>query len=154
MISPAAFRETIAYPDGRFYVFETPVRERSAAAPGLARRRSWWQAAGLDSSVDAYPGFYLAQFATYGRGAGIYARAHRAVFGHRPANLITGSDYQQALTSRVQAVERVYDVTRRGGLFPWVPLGIAFRPPDGIRVSWLQRLLRPIVAARSGARRP
>lgn len=151
VMSLASFRETVPYPDGRFYVFETPVGKRSAVARGLVRQRRW-QLPQIDSALHVYPGFYLAQFATYGRGTGAYGRAHRIVFEDRAADLIIDSNYRQVLTSRVRAVERVYAVTRRGGLLPWVPLGIAFRAPDSIRVSWIQRLLRPIMAARAAGR--
>jgi hypothetical protein len=150
MIRNSPVRECIPYPDGRFYIFQTPypmprmsIRDSTPTPNGL------WKRFGVDPSVETYPAFYLAQFASYGRGPGTYAAVHRAVFGRRAASLILNTRYHQLLAKRLQLVQRAYDLIRHGGLVPMVPLGIGFRAPDDVRLSRRRQLVRGIVAKRA-----
>jgi hypothetical protein len=148
LVRSAAMTQCIAYVDGRYYLFETPLQMNGdARSPGGLLRSRWWKALGVDASVERYPGCYLAQFATYGSGHGTYARVHRAVFGHRAGALLLDPGYREILLMRCRLVERVYGVVGRAGLIPMVPLGIGFRAPDRIRLSRKRRLLRPLVAS-------
>lgn len=143
-VSPAPVREVVPWADGRFYAFEFPLRSSDGAVGG----RAWWRRLGLDPRVEVYPSFYLGQFATYALGSGPFGRAHRALFGARWAALLTDPAYREVLLRRVEVVERIYEVVRRGGLLPMVPLGIGFRDPERIRPSRRRRLVRSLVARR------
>jgi hypothetical protein len=150
IVRAVSLREYVCYLDGRFYRFEAPfavrdVLESVPSAPG------WWKRLGVDPSVEAFPGFYLAQFAAYGTGTGLYASTHRAVFGRRAAELIVDPTYRSVLQVRLQIVQRVYDVVGPAGLIPMVPLGVGFRAPERIRLSRRRRLLRGAVARASAA---
>lgn len=140
--SPTPVREVVPWADGRFYAFEFPLR----SSDGVVGSGAWWRYLGLDPRVEVYPSFYLAQFATYALGSGPFGRAHRAFFGTRWAALLTDPAYREVLLRRLEIVERIYAVVRRGGLVPMVPLGIGFRDPARIRPSRRRRLLRGLLA--------
>ncbi len=155
MIRRSPVRECIPYPDGRFYVFQTPYPTSGMSIrDGTPTPNGFWKRFGVDPSVETYPAFYLAQFASYGRGRGTYAAVHRAVFGRRAASLILNTRYDQLLAKRLQLVQRAYDLIRHGGVVPLVPLGIGFRAPDEVRLSRRRRLVRRIVAKRALNGRP
>jgi hypothetical protein len=155
VVARSRLRECICHADGRYYLFETPYDAPATTDDGDPRSlRGFWKLVEVDPSVEACPGFYLAQFATYGTGSGEYARAHRLVFGIRAAQLILAPTYRAVLETRLRIAQRVYDVVGRGGLVPMVPLGIGMRSPAKIRASWRRRLLRGIVATRALAGRP
>lgn len=153
IIRASAIRECVYHPDGRFYLFETPFTLKPAPPNGrLASEGGIWRLVRIDPSVEVFPGFYLAQFATYGNAAGAYAAAHRTFFGRRAADLIADPAYREVLQIRSQTVQRIHDVVRRGALIPMVPLGIGFRMPERIRPSCRRRVLRRLVARRAFAR--
>jgi len=150
IVRASPIRECVPYPDGRFYVFEAPYRlPNMSIEDGTPPPNGLWKRFGVDPSVETYPAFYLAQFATYGKGPGSYAAMHRAVFGVAAARLILPAKYNELLAIRLELVQRAYDRIGHGGLVPMVPLGIGFRAPEKIRLSWRRRLLRGVVAKRS-----
>jgi hypothetical protein len=140
--APTPVREVVPWADGRFYAFAFPLRSSNGVVGGGL----WWRYLGLDPRVEVYPSFYLGQFATYALGSGPFSRAHRVLFGTRWAALLTDPGYREVLRRRLTLVERIYEVVRRGGLVPMVPLGIGFRDPARIRPSRRRRLVRGLLA--------
>ncbi len=152
IIRSVSLREYVCYLDGRFYCFEAPFEVRNGLEPmPSSTTPGWWKRLRVDPSVEAFPGFYLAQFAAYGTGTGLYAATHRAVFGQRAAELILDPTYRSVLEIRVQVVQRVYDILGAAGLIPMVPLGVGFRALERIRLSRRRRLLRGAVARAAAA---
>ncbi len=145
VVAPEPVRECVPWADGRYYLFEHPLRDTNFTAASSLASRWWWRQVGVDPRVDVYPAFYLAQFSAYALSDGPLGRAHRMLFGTRFARLITRSAYAEVLRERVGVAERIYGVVRRGGLLPMVPLGIGFRAPEAIRPSRRRRWLRSLV---------
>ncbi|MDR5708487.1 MAG: hypothetical protein QN172_02730 [Armatimonadota bacterium] len=145
VVTAEPVRECVPWADGRYYLFEHPLRDTNFTTSTSLAGRWWWRHVGVDPRVDVYPACYLAQFSAYARSHGPLGRAHQLLFGTRFARLIQNPAYAEVLEERIAGAERTYGVIRRGGLRPMVPLGIGFRLPEEIRPSRRRRWLRGLV---------
>ncbi len=143
VVSPEPVCDCLPWADGRYYVFEFPYRD--GARPYRTTGSAWWRRLGVDPRVEWYPAFYLSQFCAYAESGGDLGRAHRLLFGTRAARLLRDPGYREVLHHRIDVLERVHEVVRRGGLSPLVPLGLGFRSPARIRPSRRRRWLRPLL---------